>query len=269
VAGELLIGGAGVAREYAGRPGLTAERFVADPFGGDGSRLYRTGDRVRWSAAGQLEFLGRTDEQVKVRGFRVEPGEVESVLAAHPEVATAVVIPDGPDRLAGFIVPNNPAAGMPTASVLLQYLRERLPDFMVPSVFTELTTLPLQPGGKVNRAALPAISGERPELGGYTAPTGPVQEALAEIWAQILNVTQIGAHDSFFDLGGHSLLATQVISRVRVAFDLAIPLSALFDQPTVSELARVIEDRIVAEIEHMSEEEVLQTLNSSDEDGAS
>ncbi len=246
VAGELFIGGAQVARGYGGRPGLTAERFVADLFAGDGSRLYRSGDRVRWRADGLLEFLGRADEQVKIRGFRVEPGEVEAALAAHPAVAQAAVAAredqPGDRRLVAYLVPADPKEGIPPLSELRAFVGRRLPGFMVPAVFTELASLPLTASGKLDRAALPSPDAARPELaGGYVAPATPAEELLAGIWAQVLGITRVGVTDSFFDLGGHSLLATQVISRVRGVFGVEVALAALFDQPTVAGLAAVVE----------------------------
>ena len=242
VAGELFVAGAGLARGYRGRPGLTAARFVADRFAADGSRMYRTGDVVRWSGGG-LEFLGRADEQVKVRGFRIEPGEVEAVLGAHRGVGQAVVRAwglDGDARLAAYVVPADAAAGMPGAGVLREFLRGRLPEFMIPGSFDELASLPLTPNGKVDRAALPAPDGTRPQIGGFAAPATPAEELLAGIWAQVLGLDRVGAQDGFFELGGHSLLATRVISRVREVFGAEVPLAALFDQPTVRGLARVI-----------------------------
>ncbi|MEV1178600.1 amino acid adenylation domain-containing protein, partial [Nonomuraea sp. NPDC049784] len=241
VPGELFIGGAGVARGYAARPELTAERFIADPFAADGSRLYRTGDRVRRRPDGELEFLGRADDQVKVRGFRIEPGEVEAALRTHPAVARTVVMArEG--RLVAYLVPADVTAGGPSAAELRAFLRESLPEYMVPSAFVELTTLPLTPNGKVDRAALPAPDGVRPELGtGFVPPRTATEEVLAGIWAQVLGLERVGIADGFFELGGHSLLATQVISRVRAAFDVEVPLTALFDRPTVAELAAVVE----------------------------
>ena len=246
VAGELWIGGAQVARGYGGRPALTAERFVADPFSGDGSRLYRSGDRVRWRADGVLEFLARADDQVKIRGFRVEPGEVEAALTAHPAIRAAVVVADAEGstaRLVAYLVPADLAEGIPPVTELREFLAGRLPAFMIPSVYTELTALPLTPNGKLDRAALPAPDRTRPDVASeFTAPATPAEDLLSGIWAQILGLDQIGARDNFFELGGHSLLATQVISRVRSVFGVDVPLAALFDHPTVAGLAGVIDD---------------------------
>ena len=244
VPGELFIGGVGVARGYGGRPSLTGERFVADPFAGDGSRLYRTGDVARWRADGQLEFLGRADEQVKVRGFRVEPGEIEYALSAHEGVSAAVVVADGDRRLIAYVTPADPDAGVPSVAELRGFLEDRLPEYMVPGVFVELAALPLSPNGKVDRAALPAPEGVRPEVGGFVAPRTATEELLAGIWAEVLGLDRVGATDHFFELGGHSLLATQVMSRVRAAFGAEVPLAALFDRPTVVGLAEVVDELV-------------------------
>ncbi|MGN9822085.1 amino acid adenylation domain-containing protein, partial [Streptomyces sp. SD11] len=246
VPGELFIGGAGVARGYGGRPALTAERFVADPFAGDGSRMYRSGDRVRWPASGQLEFLGRADHQIKVRGVRIEPGEIEAVLAAHAGIRSAVVTAfgDGTDRrLVAHLVPADPAEGIPAVAELRDLLRQSLPDFMVPAAFTELTELPLTRNGKLDRAALPQPdpAATRSETHTYVAPSGATEELLAEIWAHVLGAHTIGVADDFFGIGGHSLLATQVVSRVREVFGVEVSLSSLFDRPTVRGLAAAID----------------------------
>ncbi|HEV2736703.1 MAG TPA: amino acid adenylation domain-containing protein, partial [Longimicrobiaceae bacterium] len=242
VPGELFVGGAGVARGYVGRSDLTAERFVPDPFGGDqGARLYRTGDRARWLPEGELEFLGRVDSQVKVRGFRIEPGEVEAVLGAHPAVREAVVVvreEGGDRRLVGYVTPGAGADLAPAG--LRSWLRERLPEHMIPSAFVQLERLPLTPSGKPDRRALPA-----PEAwdGGaaYVAPRPPGEEVLAGIYAEVLRVERVGVDDGFFELGGHSLLATQAASRARQAFGVEVPLRMLFEAPTVAQLAGRIE----------------------------
>ncbi|MFC9249713.1 amino acid adenylation domain-containing protein, partial [Streptomyces sp. NPDC057136] len=245
VPGELYIGGAGVARGYGGRPALTAERFVADPFAGDGSRLYRSGDRARLLPSGVLEYLGRADKQIKVRGFRVEPGEIEALLAAHPAVLSAVVTAsgDGADRrLVAYLVPADHTEGVPDTGELRAYLHRDLPDFMVPAAFVELAALPLTANGKLDRAALPQPAPALTTPDGFVAPVGATEELLAGIWAEVLGVDQVGADDNFFEVGGHSLLATQVVSRIREAFTAEVPLSALFDQPTVRELAPLLEN---------------------------
>ncbi|HEX2187286.1 MAG TPA: amino acid adenylation domain-containing protein, partial [Longimicrobiaceae bacterium] len=237
VPGELYVCGAGVARGYGGRPDLTAERWVPDPFGGGaGARLYRTGDRARWRPDGVLEFLGRTDFQVKVRGFRIEPGEVESVLLAHPGVRDAAVVVHGgaagEPRLVGYATPRPGAA--PAGAELRAWLGERLPEHAVPSAVVVLDAFPLTPAGKVDRRALPAP--EPRQLAG-DAPRSPEEEILRGIFADVLRVDGLGIHDDFFALGGHSLLATRVVSRVRALLGAELPLRALFDAPTVAGLA--------------------------------
>ena len=241
VAGELYIGGAGVARGYLNRPGLTAERFVPDPFAArPGSRLYRTGDRVRWRADGNLEFLGRLDQQVKLRGFRIEPGEVEAALLQHPAVRQAVVLPreDGPGgkRLVAYLV--GATEERLTAAQLRGFLQGKLPEYMVPSAFVFLEALPLTPNGKLDRQALP-VPDRQPAAHAYVAPRTPAEEALANIWAEVLGLERVGVHDNFFELGGHSLLATQAAARIRAAYPgIELPLRLLFEQPTVAALAR-------------------------------
>ncbi|HEX2188606.1 MAG TPA: amino acid adenylation domain-containing protein, partial [Longimicrobiaceae bacterium] len=239
VAGELYVGGDGVTRGYLGRPELTAERFVPDALGGEpGARLYRTGDRVRWTADGRLEYLGRTDHQVKVRGFRIELGEVEAALREHARVgeAVAVVREDAPGdrRLVAYVT--GEAA---TPAELRAHLRERLPEHMVPGAFVALERLPLTANGKVDRRALPA-----PELGAagaYVAPRTATEEVLAGIFAEVLGAARVGAEDGFFELGGHSLLAMRAVSRVRQALGTELPLRALFEAPTVAALAGRVE----------------------------
>jgi non-ribosomal peptide synthetase component F len=240
-AGELWIGGEGVARGYLGHPELTRERFLDDPFGASGGRVYRTGDRVRYLPDGNLEFLGRLDAQVKVRGFRIELGEIESVLEQHSGVREAAVAAreDGSEgRLAGYVVLERDAA-VSTAE-LRAHLKERLPAYMVPASFVVLDALPRTGSGKVDRQRLPEPGRSRGTEEGFVAPGTPLEQALAAIWGQLLNVERVGANDNFFDLGGHSLLATQVVSRVREAFSLELPLRALFEAPTVAGLALAI-----------------------------
>jgi amino acid adenylation domain-containing protein len=249
VSGELFLGGAGLARGYLGRPGLTAERFVPDPFGGfgglGGSRLYRTGDRARLRPDGTLELLGRMDHQVKVRGFRIELGEIEAVLAAHPAVREAAVTApatpadaSGDRRLVAYVVATEGSGPLDVAALGV-YLGSRLPSFMVPSTWVELAALPLTRTGKVDRKALPA-PGET-GMGGvgqaYEAPRTAAEEILAGIWGDLLRRERVGVHDNFFDLGGHSLLATQVVSRLRDRLGVELPMRALFEQPTVAGLA--------------------------------
>ncbi|MFE2077192.1 amino acid adenylation domain-containing protein, partial [Streptomyces misionensis] len=240
--GELYIAGAGLARGYLNRPGLTAGRFVANPFGPSGSRMYRTGDLVRWDAAGNLEFLGRTDDQVKVRGFRVEPGEIEAVLAEHPQVARAAVTahtePGGEPRLVAYAVPE-PGATL-TGAVLRDHLRERLPRPMVPAAYMLLDALPLTPNGKLDRRALPAPAPEGPTAPGR-APRTATEHLLVGLFAEVLAVPDAGPDDNFFDLGGHSLLATRLVARIRSVLGVELRLGDLFDAPTAAELAAAVD----------------------------
>ncbi|MFJ5779588.1 amino acid adenylation domain-containing protein [Streptomyces sp. NPDC093094] len=230
--GELYVGGH-VGRGYRGRAGLTAERFVADPFGPAGARMYRTGDLARRDDEGRLVYEGRGDAQVKVRGFRVEPGEVEAAVAAHPAAARAAVVArdgSGGKRLVAYVVPS----GETSAEELRRFTGERLPEFMVPSAFVLLDRLPLMPNGKLDRAALP-----EPEFTGteYRAPGTPREKALAGLFAEVLGVDRVGVDDGFFELGGHSLLATRLISRARAELGIEIPIRKIFDLPTVAALA--------------------------------
>ncbi|WP_240359950.1 non-ribosomal peptide synthetase [Pyxidicoccus trucidator] len=246
IPGELFIGGFQVARGYLNRPELTAERFIPDAFSGlPGARLYRTGDQVRWRATGQLEYLHRIDHQVKVRGFRIEPGEVESALLQHSAVKEAVVVArqdvPGDTRLVAYAVARGARELAPDAGALRDFLRQRLPEHMVPSAFVLLEALPLTANGKVDRRALPAPSTLRGEDAVFIAPRTPVQQALAGIWERVLHVDRVGLGDNFFTLGGHSLLATQAISQIRGTFQLELSLRSLFEAPTLEELATRIE----------------------------
>ncbi|HLM66451.1 MAG TPA: amino acid adenylation domain-containing protein, partial [Longimicrobium sp.] len=256
VPGELLIGGAGVARGYLGRPGLTAERFVPDPFSAaPGARLYRTGDRVRWmmgrdaataahsdalthSRTHALQYLGRLDAQVKIRGFRIEPGEVEAAIRRHPAVrGCAVVVREdrpGDARLVAYV------AGDADAEALRAQLRGTLPDYMVPAVFVRLEALPLTPNGKLNARSLPAPE-YAGEADGYVAPRTDAERGVAAIWAGMLGRERVGVHDNFFSLGGHSLVAVRLVSRVRAEFGVELPIRALFESPTVEGMAHRVE----------------------------
>ena len=251
VPGEVWVGGDGVALGYPGRPELTAERFVTDPFSADpAARLYRTGDVGRMRADGVLELRGRADAQVKVRGVRVEPGEVEAALAAHPSVRQAVVIAredvPGEARLVAYVTGNGEA---PSAVVLRAHLAARLPAFLVPSAFVALDALPLTPSGKVDRRALPAPEAAAEEA--YVAPATPMEQTLAAIWAEVLRVERVGSNDSFFALGGHSLLATRVVSRLRAATGVELPVREIFTHPTLCALAARADEEVLAGLKGM------------------
>ncbi|MEG3971751.1 amino acid adenylation domain-containing protein, partial [Microcoleus sp. T2B6] len=244
VPGELYIASVGLARGYLNRPELTQEKFIPNPFSNElGSRLYKTGDLARYLSDGNIEYLGRIDNQVKIRGFRIELGEIEAVLTQHPCVReTAVIAKDfvaGDKQLVAYVVPQQ--EGTPTITDLRHFLKQQLPDYMVPSAFVVLDVLPLTPNGKVDRRALPAPD-LRPELEeSFVAPRTPIEEMLASIWSNILLIDSVGVHDNFFTLGGHSLLATQVISRVRDTISIELPLRSLFEAPTIAEFASRVE----------------------------
>nr|AYM54552.1 protease do [Racemicystis crocea] len=243
VAGELYIGGVGVARGYHRRAALTAERFVPDPFSTEpGARLYRTGDLVRWRADGNIEFLGRVDHQIKLRGFRIELGEIESALVQHPAVRDAVVlaredVPSDP-RLVAYLVPRE--APLPGVSELRSYLHRKLPEYMVPAAFIELSELPRSPNGKVDRRALRAPTTLDSSAGSYVAPTGDIESTLAAIWAKALGFERVGVHDNFFDLGGHSLAILRVRRAIEQQLGRSLTVVDLFQHPTVAALARFL-----------------------------
>ncbi len=246
VPGELHIGGESLARGYLNRPELTEERFVPDPFGKAGARMYKTGDVVRWRNDGRLEFIGRSDQQVKIRGFRIEPGEVEQVLREHPAVADAAVVArersPGDLHLVAYLTASEDAT--PVAADVRQFLRSRLPGFMVPTALVVLDRLPITPGGKVDRRALPAPDWSGAGIGSeaeFIAPRTATEQQLAGIWSEVLSIERVGAHDNFFDLGGHSLLAIQVISRINRDLDLGIALRDLFEAATLKALAERVE----------------------------
>ncbi len=244
VAGEMYVAGAGVARGYLGRPGLTGERFVACPFHdvcGTGRRMYRTGDLARWNSDGELEYLGRSDDQVKIRGFRIELGEIEAVLAAQPGVAAAVATVredrSGDQRLAGYVVPATGVVLDPAG--LRDACGQVLPGYMVPSAVVVMEALPLTPSGKLDRRALPAP--DYAASAGGRAPASARERTLCEVFAQVLDLDQVGVEDSFFDLGGHSLLATRLVSRVRAVLGVELAIRAVFEHPTPAALARVLD----------------------------
>lgn len=264
VAGELYVGGIALARGYLNRPGLTAERFVPDPFG-QGGRLYRTGDLARWRADGNLEYLGRGDHQVKIRGFRIELGEIDACLQGFPAVRQGVAVAredaPGEKRIVAYVVGDRPGAIDPAA--LRAHLKEALPDYMVPSAIMVLDELPLSPNRKVDRMALPAPEG-RQDIGEYVAPRTPTEEALAGLWMEVLKLDRVGVRDDFFDLGGHSLLATRIVARIQEALVPGFPLRALFDAPTIEGLAAHIE---ALRREPSPDREVLPALAPRPRDG--
>jgi amino acid adenylation domain-containing protein len=252
VVGEVHIGGVAVARGYLNRPELTAQKFIPHPHNtsklkaqnSKASRLYKTGDKARYLPDGNIEYVGRIDNQVKVRGFRIELGEIEAVLSQHPGVQKSVVIATqdipGEKRLVAYVVPCSTVA--PSNEELQRFLKQQLPDYMVPRVFVFLDTLPLTPNGKIDHRALPVPDSSRPDLvKTFVAPRTPIEQQLADIWTYVLKLEKIGIHDNFFELGGHSLLATQVISGLRDALQVELPLGTLFEAPTVAELSDRIE----------------------------
>ncbi|HEX8556987.1 MAG TPA: amino acid adenylation domain-containing protein [Pyrinomonadaceae bacterium] len=279
VPGEVYIGGAGLARGYLGRPGLTAERFIPDPFSVQaGARLYRTGDLARYLPDGRLDYLGRADHQLKIRGFRIEPGEIEAALTTHPAVAQAVVVAgkgaSGEGRLVAYVAVAGAGA---SPAELKAFLRERVPHYMIPTAFVFLDALPLTPSGKVDRRRLPAPDAAGAEArAGYVAPRTPAEETLADIWREVLGVERVGVRDNFFDLGGHSLLATRVVGLVRERCGVEAPLRLMFESPTVEGLAAHVESGgrrreelgritdVLDRLEQLSDEEVQALLEGAD-----
>jgi Non-ribosomal peptide synthetase modules and related proteins len=276
VVGEVYIGGDGLARGYLNRPELTAERFLPDPFSGvPGARFYRTGDLGRHLSSGDLEFLGRADDQVKIRRYRIEPGEIETALVQHPSVREAAVVAredlSGGKSLVAYVV-GEPA---PAAGQLYAFLRSSLPEYMMPSAFVVLDKLPLTPSGKIDRRALPAPDANRPDLTAeFIAPRTSAERVIADVWQTILGLERVGVKDNFFELRGHSLLVTQVIARLRDLFQVEIAVRKLFERPTVEGLAAALAEawgdadiveeiaRTAIEIEGLSLDEVRSQLSS-------
>ncbi|MGH3826793.1 MAG: non-ribosomal peptide synthetase, partial [Pseudonocardiaceae bacterium] len=236
VVGELYVSGTGLARGYLRRPGLTAERFTADPYGPPGGRMYRTGDLVRWRTDGDLEFVGRADDQIVIRGFRIEPREIETVLTAHPDITQATVIAreDQPDdqRLVAYVVTTN-GNGCPSDS-LLEYLRQRLPNYLIPTALIILDALPVTPNGTLDHDALPAPKPD--SVDGGRAPRTPQEQLLCELFAKVLGLPAVSIDDNFFELGGHSLLATRVVAQTQATLGVKLALRTLFEAPTVASL---------------------------------
>jgi acyl carrier protein len=278
VPGELYIGGDAIARGYLGCPELTAEKFVPHPYSTDpGARLYRTGDLARYLSDGNIDYLGRMDQQVKLRGVRIEVGEIETVLQQHPAVRESVVVfreaAPGDKRLVAYVVSET----VSTAE-LRTWLRERLPDHFVPAHFVVLEKLPLTPNGKVDRRALPAPDNTQ-TAAEFIAPRTPEEAKIAEIWAEVLNVKPIGIETNFFHLGGHSLLATRVMTQIRERFGIELPLRVLFESPTVAGLAQHLDTmkskdaelqrilRMLENVENISDEEVTALLAKTEAAG--
>jgi len=245
VPGELYIGGESLARGYHNRTDLTAEKFIPNPFSNiAGERLYRTGDLVKWKSDGNLDFLGRIDQQVKIRGFRIELGEIENTLFDHIMIKDALVTTTkdqrDEDRLVAYLISEN--SKHPETEEIQIYLKATLPDYMVPSVFLYLDSFPLTPNGKIDTNSLPIPDQDSMQVNRFIAPRTTAEEILSKIWAEILNIKQVGVLDNFFDLGGHSLLATQLVSRIRDEFNLELELKTLFETTTLEKLARIIEN---------------------------
>ena len=278
VPGELYASGEGLARGYLGHPDLTAEYFVPDPFTDrPGTRMYKTGDMVRYVNDGNLHFLGRNDQQIKIRGFRVEPGEIETILCQHPQIREAVVVAyeelSGNKRLIAYLVPDT--ASSPAPEQVRAYLQSKLPVYMIPSAIIILERLPLTSNGKLDRRALPApesIPARNPSDDRCASPRNQIEELLVGVWSEVLGIEQVGIYDNFFELGGHSLLATQVIARIQQVFNVDLPLRSLFEQPRVAEFAQAISSSerstgefISKSINRISQDAVEQTLATLDD----
>ena len=242
VAGEICISGAGLAKGYLHRAELTAEKFIHHPFR-EGERLYKTGDLGRWHDDGNLEYLGRIDEQVKIRGYRIELGEIETILLQSGQLKNAVVVAaddtQGNKRLVGYLV----AGEQFNKESLLAFVKSKLPDYMVPSIWMELEQLPLTPNGKINRKALPPPDAQEQSLTQYVAPQNNIQQQLATTWQNLLGVERVGIYDNFFEIGGHSLLAMRVISTIRRELEVELEVKDLFVSPTIHALSNLVQSK--------------------------
>jgi len=257
VPGEMYVGGAGVTKGYLNRPELTKERFISSPFekdevipptplnkgGNEPSKLYKTGDLARYLPKGELEYLRRIDNQVKIRGFRIELGEIEALLASHPQIwETVVIVRDdatGDKRLVAYIVPQSEK--IITINEIRQFLKAKLPDYMIPNAFVILDALPLTANGKIDRRALPPPESSSEPSEKYVAPRNPIEDILVTVWSEVLKVEKVGINDNFFELGGHSLLATKLVAQIRDRLKVELPLRQLFNSATLAELAQGIE----------------------------
>jgi acyl-CoA synthetase (AMP-forming)/AMP-acid ligase II/acyl carrier protein len=266
--GELYIGGDGLAGGYLNRPELTSEKFVPDPFSdATGSLLYRTGDLVRWRPDGAIEFLGRVDLQVKLRGFRIELEEIEAVLEASPAVAGAAAVVyervPGDQRLVAYVVPEGD--GPVDVEELRRMCKTRLAPYMVPSTFVQLSAFPTTPNRKLDRRALPAPDGLRPNLErSFEPPSTPIEESLAAVWCEVLAMDRVGIDDDFFDLGGHSLLAAKMLARVQQSVGVDLPLGIVFDHPTVRELADAVTGELLNEADDSELAALLSEIEASE-----
>jgi len=267
VTGEIYIGGAGVARGYLQRPQLTADRFVVDALGPHaGARMFRSGDLGRWRADGKIEYVGRNDHQVKIRGLRIELGEIEAQLASHPRVKDVVVvtreISPGEARLVAYVIPTDPndIGSVLMTEALRAHLREKLPQYMVPSAIVTLDRFPLTTNGKLDRHALPVADMDPLGQSGHQEPEGALEELVAGIWQGVLRVERVGRDDDFFALGGHSLLATQMLGRLRSALAWDVSMRNLFDFPTVRQLVEYLRQAGVPDAESTSEDDMDELL---------
>jgi AMP-binding enzyme/AMP-binding enzyme C-terminal domain/Phosphopantetheine attachment site len=263
VVGELYIGGDGLARGYWNRPELTAERFISHPFL-LGDHLYRTGDLARVMTTGQIECLGRVDHQVKIRGFRIELGEIESAIADFPGVRQTVVVAredaPGDKRLVAYLVAAEPEKFR--SAELREWLKQRLPPYMVPVAIVALPALPLTNNGKIDRKALPSPEqASAAATGQFAAPRTQTEKAMATIWEQVLGIEKVGVHDNFFDLGGHSLLALRVIARLSATSGIDLPIHVFFADTTAAGVAAALEALLAAELDHLSEDEAFRLVS--------